>query len=69
MVALVSSERFEAMVSVCSGSYKAKEMVRLRRVQVNEDGSGSLDAESRTKARMRPGLRGRPDFRHVQVGL
>jgi hypothetical protein len=40
------SERFEAMVSVCGGSYKAKEMVRLRRVQVNEDGSGSFDAES-----------------------
>ena len=46
VAALVSSERFEAMVSVCGGSYKAKEMVRLRRVQVNEDGSGSFDAES-----------------------
>jgi hypothetical protein len=46
VVALASSERFEAMVSVCGGSYKAKEMVRLRRVQVNEDGSGSFDAES-----------------------
>ena len=46
VAALASSERFEAMVSVCGGSYKAKEMVRLRRVQVNEDGSGSFDAES-----------------------
>jgi hypothetical protein len=46
VAALVSSERFEAMVSVCGGSYKAKEMVRLRRVQVNEDGRGSFDAES-----------------------
>ena len=46
VTALASSERFEAMVSVCGGSYKAKEMVRLRRVQVNEDGSGSFDAES-----------------------
>jgi hypothetical protein len=46
VVALASSERLEAMVSVCGGSYKAKEMVRLRRVQVNEDGSGSFDAES-----------------------
>jgi hypothetical protein len=46
VVALASSESFDAMVSVCDGSYKAKEMVRLRRVQVNEDGSGSFDAES-----------------------
>ena len=46
VVALASSERFEAMVSVCGGSYKAQEMVRLRRVQVNEDGSSSFDAES-----------------------
>ena len=46
VAALVASERFEAMVSVCGGSYTAKEMVRLRRVQVNEDGSGSFDAES-----------------------
>jgi hypothetical protein len=69
VVALASSERFEAMVSVCGGSYKAKEMVRLRRVQVNEDGSGSFDAESLCESAGAPGKGGCPDFRHVQVGL
>ena len=58
VVALVSSERFEAMVSVCGGSYKAKEMVRLRRVQVNEDGSGSFDAESLYESADAPGVEG-----------
>jgi hypothetical protein len=57
-VALASSERFEAMVSVCGGSYKAKEMVRLRRVQVNEDGSGSFDAESLYESADAPGFEG-----------
>ena len=56
VVALESSERFEAMVSVCGGSYKAKEMVRLRRVQVNEDGSGSFDAESLYESADAPGF-------------
>jgi hypothetical protein len=58
VVVLASSERFEAMVSVCGGSYKAKEMVRLRRVQVNEDGSGSFDAESLYESADAPGLEG-----------
>ena len=58
VAALVSSERFEAMVSVCGGSYKAKEMVRLRRVQVNEDGSGSFDAESLYESADAPGFEG-----------
>jgi len=61
VVALASSERFEAMVSVCGGSYKAKEMVRLRRVQVNEDGSGSFDAESLYESADAPG------FEDVQI--
>jgi hypothetical protein len=46
VVTLASSERFEAMVSICGGSYEAQEIVRLRRVRVNENGSGSFDAES-----------------------
>ena len=58
VTALASSERFEAMVSVCGGSYKAKEMVRLRRVQVNEDGSGSFDAESLYESADAPGVEG-----------
>jgi hypothetical protein len=58
VVALASSERVEAMVSVCGGSYKAKEMVRLRRVQVNEDGSGSFDAESLYDSADAPGKEG-----------
>jgi hypothetical protein len=58
VTALASSERFEAMVSVCGGSYKAKEMVRLRRVQVNEDGSGSFDAESLYESADAPGFEG-----------
>src|SRR4029450_4919969 len=58
VAALVSSERFEAMVSVCGGSYKAQEMVRLRRVQVNEDGSGSFDAESLYDSAGAPGKEG-----------
>jgi hypothetical protein len=61
VTALASSERFEAMVSVCGGSYKAKEMVRLRRVQVNEDGSGSFDAESLYESADAPG------FEDVQI--
>ena len=55
---LASSERFEPMVSMCGGSYEAKEMVRLRRVQVNEDGSGSFDAESLYESANAPGLEG-----------
>ena len=58
VAALVSSERFEAMVSVCGGSYKAKEMVRLWRVQVTEDGSGSFDAESLYESADAPGFEG-----------
>jgi hypothetical protein len=58
VVALASSERFEAMVSVCGGSYEAKEMLRLRRVQVNEDGSGSFDAESLYESADAPRLEG-----------
>jgi hypothetical protein len=58
VAALASSERFEAMVSVCGGSYTAKEMVRLRRVQVNEDGSGSFDAESLYESADAPGFEG-----------
>ena len=58
VAALASSERFEAMVSVCGGSYTAKEMVRLRRVQVNEDGSGSFDAESLYESADAPGVEG-----------
>jgi hypothetical protein len=58
VVALASSERFEAMVSVCGGSYKAKEMVRLRRVQVNEGGGGSFDAESLYESADAPGFEG-----------
>jgi hypothetical protein len=57
VMALASSERFEAVVSVCGGSYEAQEMGRLRRVRVNEDGSGSFDAESLYEARMRPNWR------------
>jgi hypothetical protein len=40
------STRVEAMVSVCDGTYVAREMVRLRRVRATADGSGSFDAES-----------------------
>ena len=58
VAALVSSERFEAMVSVCGGSYEAQEMVRLRRVQVNDDGSGSFDAESLYESADAPGVEG-----------
>lgn len=58
VVALTSSERFEAMVSVCGGPYEAQEMVRLRRVRVNEDGSGSFDAESLYESADAPGLEG-----------
>jgi hypothetical protein len=58
VMALASSERFEAMVSGCGGSYEAQEMVRLRRVRVNEDGSGSFDAESLYESADAPELEG-----------
>ena len=58
VMALASSERFEAVVSVCGGSYEAQEMVRLRRVRVNEDGSGSFDAESLYESADAPELEG-----------
>jgi hypothetical protein len=58
VVALAASERFEAMVSVCGGSYEAQEMVRLRRVQVTEDGSGSFDAESLYESADAPAFQG-----------
>jgi hypothetical protein len=44
--------------STCGGSYKAKETVRLRRVQVNEDSSGSFDAESLYESADAPGFEG-----------
>jgi hypothetical protein len=58
VVALASSERSEAMVALCGGSYEAQEIVRLRRVRVNEDGSGSFDAESLYESADAPGLEG-----------
>ena len=69
VAALASSERFEAMVSVCGGSYKAEEIVRLRRVQVNEDGSGSFDAESLYESADAPGLEGVQIFGTCKWGL
>jgi hypothetical protein len=61
VVALASSESLEAVVSMCGGSYEAQEMVRLRRVQVNEDGSGSFDAESLYESA------DAPEFEGVQI--
>ena len=58
VVALADSSRFEAMVSVCDGSYAAREMLRLRRVRVSEDGGGTFDAESLYESSEVPGLRG-----------
>ena len=46
VVSLASSDRFEAMASVCGGSYRAEEMLRLRNVSVDADGSGTFDGES-----------------------
>ena len=43
---------------MCGGSYEAHEMVRLRRVRVNEDASGSFDAESLYESADAPELEG-----------
>lgn len=58
VVPLQGSDRFEAMVSVCDGNYEAQEMLRLRRVRVDQDGSGTFDAESLYASSDAPGLRG-----------
>lgn len=58
VVPIESSDRFEAMVSVCDGNYEASEMLRLRRVRVEADGSGSFDGESLYASSDAPGLRG-----------
>ena len=57
-MALGPPERFEAVVSVCGGSYEAQEMVRLKRVQ-GERGRQRLVRcrEPVRKRRMRPNWR------------
>ncbi len=62
VVALAHSDRFEAMVSVCDGSYEAREMLRLRRVQVGGGGGGTFDAESLYESSDVPGIRGTQIF-------
>jgi hypothetical protein len=55
---ITGSARVEALVSVCGGAYVAQEMVRLRRVLTNADGSGRFDAESLYESSAVPGLEG-----------
>jgi len=55
---ITNSARVEALVSVCGGAYVAQEMLRLRRVLANADGSGSFDAESLYQSSAVPGLEG-----------
>jgi hypothetical protein len=39
------SDHFEALAGICGGDYKAEEIVRLRRIEVSEDGA-HFDADS-----------------------
>ena len=45
VMSLQGSTRREAMVSACGGTYEASEMLRLRRVRADADGSGMFDAQ------------------------
>lgn len=58
VVPVVGSTRVDALVTVCDGSYLAEEMLRLRRVRADADGSGSFDAESLYQSTDAPGLSG-----------
>jgi hypothetical protein len=54
---IVGAVHVEALVSICGGTYVAQEMVRLRRVLTDEDGSGLSMPKACMKARTHPGSR------------
>ena len=58
VMSLQGSTPREAMVSACGGTYEASEMLRLRRVRADADGSGMFDAESLYVSTDAPGLEG-----------
>jgi hypothetical protein len=55
---LQGSTRSETMISVCGGTYEARETLRLRRVRTDADGSATFDAESLYESTDAPGLEG-----------
>lgn len=58
VVPIDGSERVEALVTACGGNYEVQEMLRLRRVSVSKDGSGSFDGESIFQSTDLPNLPG-----------
>ena len=68
VMALASSERFEAWSRCAAVPTKPKRSVVLKRVRVNEDGSGLVRCREPDESAMRQ-VEGVADFRHVQVGL
>lgn len=58
VMAIGGTERVEALLTVCDGTYAAQEIVRLRRVVASAGGSGTFDAESLYQSTDAPGLAG-----------
>jgi hypothetical protein len=59
--AVEGSDQFEAMAGICSGDYKAEEIVRLRQIETSET-AGRFNAESIFFTDDFPSFRGDLDF-------